>query len=170
MGYDFTGPWTEVAGHHARLLPPPVSSFEHSMPVLRRSCHHGVDFLIQQGVPRAKIVLGVAAYARFFPGCRGPGQPNAKDACGEMDYCELPRDWVTRAAVDQHAGAAWFVDDGPNGKGFVSFDAPGTVVEKARYAKAMGLRGLFYWTGSGDIEDDESLSLVATGWRGLREL
>jgi GH18 family chitinase len=38
---------------------------------------------------------------------------------------------------------------------------------KAGYAKSMGLRGLFYWTGSGDAQEG---SLVEAGAKGLREL
>ncbi len=164
MCYDFTGPWTEVSGHQAQLLPPPNP--DDVLPVLRRSSHHGIDYLVTHGFPRKKILMGIPAYARCFPGARAAGHPFRKDECSELDYCELPPEWVTSAKIEVELGAASYVDEG--GKGFVSLDVPATVRQKAGYAKAMGIGGLFYWTGVGDVEGPNSL--VAAGWAGLQEL
>lgn len=161
MSYDFTGSWTDVCGHHAQLLPPSADPNE-VYPTLRKCCQRGVDYVVSQGFPSRKVLLGVPVYARYFGQARGPGQPFS--GAGDMDYCDLPQDWVACAHVDEYVAAASFVD--PDGdKGFVSFDVPDTVRIKARYAKAMELGGLFYWTGAGDRTGDESL--VAAGWNEL---
>ncbi|KAI6087199.1 glycoside hydrolase family 18 protein [Hypoxylon rubiginosum] len=162
MGYDFHGPWTDVSGHHAQLN---AQSGSHVYPTLRNSCHRGVDYLVSKGFPKYKIILGVPVYARSFAGAHGIGQPFVSAA--EIEYYELPNDWVSTANVDRDAGAASYVDSSPGGKGFVSFDVPDTVRQKADYVNANGLGGLFYWTGVGDRRGSESL--VQAGYERLNQ-
>ncbi|KAI2609158.1 glycoside hydrolase family 18 protein [Hypoxylon sp. NC1633] len=154
MAYDFNGPWTDVSGHHAQLLPPQGAQ-HHVYPTLRNSCHRGIDYLASRGFPPRKIVLGIPVYARSFAGAHGVGQPFK--SAEETEYTDLPRDWIQSASVDHHVGAASYVDRSRGGKGFVSFDVPETVRRKAEYVKRVGLGGLFYWTGAGDIKGPESL-------------
>lgn len=162
MGYDFHGGWTETCGHHAQLLPGGGDDDDGCAP--RASCHAGVEYLIARGFPAAKIVLGVPVYGRSFRGAGGPGEPFAE--AGEIDYNELPREWIQDAVVDEAVGAASYVDpNAEDGRGFVSFDVPATVRHKADYVRAQGLGGLFYWTGVGDHDGPESL--VRAGWEGL---
>ncbi|KAI2470544.1 glycoside hydrolase family 18 protein [Annulohypoxylon bovei var. microspora] len=162
MGYDFNGPWTGVCGHHAQLRRQ-AGDEQAIHPGLRHSGHGGVSYLLARGFPARKLVLGVPAYARSFAGARGVGQPFGEAA--EVDYCDLPRAWIRDAVVDEDAAAASYVDSSPGGKGFVSFDVPRTVSLKAEYVRQMGLGGLFYWTGVGDINGPESL--VRAGYEGL---
>ncbi|EHK25718.1 glycoside hydrolase family 18 protein [Trichoderma virens Gv29-8] len=162
MTYDFCGGWTDVSGHHAQLLPP-SQDINEVYPTLRKSAHTGVTYLLSRGFPANKIILGIPAYARFFSQARGAGHPFK--GSGEIDYCDLPDKWVCEACVEEAGAAACFVDQDGD-KGFVSFDVPSTVRIKARYAKSMGLGGLFYWTGVGDRSGDESL--VAAGWSELQ--
>lgn len=158
MAYDFTGTWTQVCGHHAQLQAPgPARGALHQD--LASSGRRGVDYARSRGVRCRNIVLGVPVYARFFSGAQGPGAAFEASGVGEIDYCELPGAWIAGARVDDAAAAASFVDV-EGGKGFVSFDVPRTVAAKARYAKATGLAGLFYWTGAGDRPGDESLVLA----------
>ncbi|KAI4868455.1 glycoside hydrolase family 18 protein [Hypoxylon rubiginosum] len=162
MGYDFNGPWTDVSGHHAQLLPLPGAP-RHVYPALRNSCHRAVVYLADRGFPREKIILGVPVYARSFAGARGIGQPFRSAA--ETDYSELPDEWVSNASVDAEVGAASYVDSSLRGQGFVSFDVPDTVRQKAEYVKSNGLGGLFYWTGTGDRKGSESL--VRAGYEAM---
>ena len=150
MGYDFTGGWTDVSGHHAQLLPP-AGDISQVHQTLRASTSRGVDYLISQGFPSRKILLGIPAYCRYFVGAQGPGQPFTDS--GEMDYFDMPEEWVENARVDLTVVAASCVNE----TGFVSFDVPSTVRMKARYSQAMDLGGLFYWTGAGDRQRAESL-------------
>ena len=164
MAYDFTGAWTEVSGHHAQLLPPAGDPAD-AHHVLRASAVGGLEYLAAHGFPAGKTVLGLPAYARYFPGARAAGHPFGQ--AGEMEYCDLPGEWVGSAAVDGHSAAASWVDDG--GKGFVSFDVPETARIKARYVKAMSLAGIFYWTGTGDQPGEQSLVAASyeelnSGW------
>ncbi|KAL7783605.1 glycoside hydrolase family 18 protein [Trichoderma ceciliae] len=163
MAYDFTGSWTKVCGNHAQLHSP-RGGLQSSHPELKLCATDGVDYVLSRGFPSRKLVLGIPAYARYFPRAEGPGC--STEGAGEVDYCEIPDEWVENAVVDEAAVAAWYVDTNrDNTKGYVTFDVPRTVYIKARYAAHRSLGGLFYWTGTGDKE--ERLSLVAAGKRGL---
>lgn len=161
MAYDFTGSWTKVCGNHAQLHSP-RGDLQSSYPELKLCATDGVDYVLSRGFPSRKLVLGIPAYARYFPRAEGPGC--STESAGEMDYCEIPDQWVEDAVVDEVAVAAWYVDTNRD-KGYVTFDVPRTVYMKGRYAAHKGLGGLFYWTGTGD--KGEGLSLVTAGRRGL---
>ena len=162
MCYDFNGPWTELCGYQSQLLP--LSNNIHDVhPCLRRSGYAAVEYVTSRGFPADKIVLGIPAYARSFGGAYGVGQPFTSNA--EIDYIDLPRDWIHNASIDTDTGASFYVDRTENGKGFVTFDVPETVKQKARFVKTMGLAGLFYWTGVGDVIGPESL--VRAGFEAL---
>ncbi|KAM0276908.1 hypothetical protein ACHAQH_006280 [Verticillium albo-atrum] len=154
MAYDLTGSWTPVAGHQAQLYAPGHLA-QHDC--CRASCAAGVDYAVRQGFPARKILLGVPAYARYFPGAADAGHPF--ENAGEMNYCDFPAEWVTHARVDEQAAAAWYVD--PE-KGFASFDTPASVRIKARWVRERQLGGLMYWTGSADRPGRESL--VSAGY------
>ncbi|KAK0388387.1 hypothetical protein NLU13_4632 [Sarocladium strictum] len=161
MGYDFTRGWTEVAGHHAQLHAPKDSLLHLVKPDNKKSCAQGVDYVLGTGFPSQKVLLGIPAYARYFPKATNIGRSSHKSA-GEVDYCDMPQHWLQNADVDMELGAAAFVD---KEKGFASFDVPKSVAMKASYANAMKLGGLFYWTGLGDRDGAESL--VDAGYREL---
>ncbi|PMD58029.1 glycoside hydrolase family 18 protein [Hyaloscypha bicolor E] len=128
MGYDFAGPWTEISGHQAQLFTP----YGDGSPSLKKSCSNGVKYVLSRGFPANKLVLGIPA--------------------GEVDYESLPPEWVEKAQVDYALGVVYYIN--LQGKGFVSFDVPGT-----------GLAGLFNWTGAGDTKGESSL--VASGYKAL---
>lgn len=161
MAYDFTGSWSQVCGNHAQLHSP-RGGLQSSHPELKVCATDGVDYVLSRGFPSRKLVLGIPAYARYFPRAEGPGC--STEGAGEIDYCEIPDAWVENAVVDEAAAAAWYVDSRGE-KGYITFDVPRTVYIKARYATHKSLGGLFYWTGTGDKA--EGLSLVAAGKRGL---
>ncbi|KAL7905404.1 glycoside hydrolase family 18 protein [Trichoderma velutinum] len=161
MAYDFTGSWTNVCGNHAQLHSP-RGDLESLHPELKLCATDGVEYVLSRGFPSRKLVLGIPAYARYFPRAEGPGC--STESAGEMDYCEIPDQWVENAVVDERAVAAWYVDPDRD-KGYLTFDVPQTVYMKGKYAAHMSLGGLFYWTGTGDKA--ERLSLVAAGRRGL---
>jgi chitinase len=157
MTYDYAGPWTRTAGHHAQLFATP---HDHDT-----TCgHSALEYILSQGVPSQKVLLGIPAYGRSFLGAHGPGHGYSGSGGeeGTFEYKDLPRPG-TEEQVDDAACAAFCV--GGDG-GYVTYDNPTTVQTKARYVKERQLGGLFYWTGTGDSEDDDR-SLVMAGWNGL---
>ncbi|KAI5289171.1 hypothetical protein KEM52_000886 [Ascosphaera acerosa] len=158
MTYDFAGPWCAQSGHHAQLF---TASNPHS-PDATLSCQSALDYLHSQHVPPRKILLGIPLYGRSFPGTSSIGQAPASGADHqEFDYCDLPLPG-TEERHDDNVGAGYCID---GNAGFVSYDTPRTVQQKARFAQTRGLGGLFYWHAAADA--DGSRSLVRTGYNAL---
>lgn len=157
--YDFSGPWSQTAAHHAQLFTPPHPPND----AARLSCRSAVEYPISRGVRRYKILLGIPLYGRSYLGANAIGQlyNGSAGEDGTFDYKSLPRPG-TQELVDQQAGAAYCV--GGDG-GFVSYDNPQTVRMKGIYARERGLGGLFYWNGPAD--DARPRSLVETGFSAL---
>ncbi|KAI2789054.1 Endochitinase B [Penicillium oxalicum] len=154
MAYDFSGPWNPQTGHQAQLFGSPISGSA------------AVDYVLSQGVPSRKVILGVPVYGRSFLGSDGPGQryTGAGGEDGVFDYSELPRSGSTEY-YDKAAGAASCV--GPDG-GFVTYDIPATVQQKAEFVTSSKLGGLFYWHICSDARGPRSL--IETGYNTLHEM
>lgn len=161
MTYDFSGPWTSICGHHAQLYTPQRPHDDAS----RTSCSSGVAYVLAQGVPNGKILMGIPTYGRSFLGAKKAGDTFSGHAGeeGTFEYRDLPRPKAS-SKFDDNVGAAYCV--GGDG-GFVSYDTPKSVSMKADFVRQQKLGGLFYWTGTGDTND--SSSLVECGWRGLQQ-
>lgn len=154
MAYDFAGPWEAQTGHQAQLHGSPTSGYS------------AVDYVLSQGVPPRKIILGVPVYGRSFLGSHGPGQryTGCGGENGVFDYRDLPRPG-TQEVYDKQAGAAYCV--GADG-GFVTYDNPATVQQKAEFVTSSKLGGLFYWHICSDARG--SRSLLETGYNTLHEM
>jgi chitinase len=172
MAYDFTGSWSQKAGHHAQLFSGNSSEASGSA---------AVDYVICTGFPAAKILLGVPVYGRSFLGATGPGQSyeGLGGEGGTFEYKQLPRPG-TEEVVNTRVVAAFCI--GGDG-GFVSYDNPETVKMKAKYCIERGLgvsffhicswslarlteQGLFYWTGTADTPPGPR-SLISAGFKAL---
>ena len=159
MAYDFSGPWTSTSGHHAQLHTP---SNPHNFAACT-SCASAVQYLMDRNVPSRKILLGIPAYGRSFLGANDVGQKYEGHGGheGAYEYWKLPlRGSVEH--VDEKVGAAYCV--GGDG-GFVSYDNSKTVRMKAKFAKEMGLAGLFYWNAFGDRKGQKGL--ITEGYKAL---
>lgn len=155
MCYDYSGPWTPTAQHHAQLFSPTDAHAP--------SGHAAVSFCLAHGIPPSKLLLGIPCYGRSFLGASAPGDAYSGHAGdeGTFEYRDLPRPG-SQAFLDDKSVAAYAL--GGDG-GFVSYDMPCTVKMKARYVKERGLAGLFYWTGTGDrVDGGEEGSLVMAGY------
>lgn len=154
MAYDFSGPWEAETGHQAQLYGSPISGYS------------AVDYVLSQGVPSRKIILGVPVYGRSFLGSNGPGQryTGTGGEDGVFDYRDLPRP-EAQEYHDKEAGAASCV--GPDG-GFVTYDIPATVQQKAEFVTSSRLGGLFYWHICSDARGPRSL--IETGYNTLHEM
>lgn len=159
MTYDFSGPWTNLCGHHAQLYSPRNPHND----AARLSCSSAVAYVQSRGVRDKKILLGVPAYGRSFLGSSkaGDGFSGHGGEEGTFEYKDLPRPGAV-VNFDKEVGAVYCV--GGNG-GFVTYDDARTVQMKAQFALKEGLAGLFFWTGTGDTQD--STSLVETSYRSL---
>jgi chitinase len=151
MTYDYYGPWTQVAGHHAPVIPPDDPDLG---PV-------GIQPLLDAGIPPSKLVDGIAAYGRGWQ--VGPTGALVSNYNGR-DGVELYRDLAVTALgpagtgisgyevhYDKalHAYSLW----NPAARIYVGYDDPRAVAEKGRIALKLGLAGLFGWELSQDDGD-----------------
>lgn len=126
MAYDFTS--AAQAGHHAQLYPNRPGE---------ESGASGITYLLNNGFPANKILLGIPCYGRSFLGATAAGEPSRGNGGeeGTFEYKHLPR-LNSQEHVDPRVAAAFCV--GGDG-GFVSYDNPDTVRMKGDFCKAKGL-------------------------------
>lgn len=186
MAYDFIDPSAEItqSGHHAQLRCP--QGAKEGIVAAKTSEQTATQFLLEQGVAREKILLGVPLYGRSFLGATGPGQPFNGDGGQEggiFEYRHLPitepdghrggqssdADAITPCAeqFDPDREVAWCV--GPqleDRDGFITYDNATSVEAKAKFVKEEGLGGMFYWHIGFDKPKGEG-SLVDVGGNAL---
>ncbi|KAH9832204.1 glycoside hydrolase family 18 protein [Rhodofomes roseus] len=140
MAYDFSGSWDQIANHQANLFGGPVSASQ------------AVQWYIDQGVPRSKIILGIPLYGRSFMNTEGPGTPfqgigQGSWEQGVYDYRALPPpgSYLLR---DQDAVASWSYNY--QTKEMVSFDSEEIGRRKGEWIAQEGLGGSMFWELSGD--------------------
>ena len=98
------------------------------IPWLLTSCYNGVAILSRGGFPTSKTILGIPAYARFFPAAKKAGDTFNRHLAGSVDWREVPNEWKRASKVDTKLGAAYHVEKDVNdAKGFVSLDTPASV-------------------------------------------
>ncbi len=166
MTYDFEGGWSDHAGHNAQLHPHPgheTTTF---------ACSTSVQYLIDQGVPRSKIALGLAFYGRGVI-CNGPaalGAPTVKvpktiqpdgPIITAADFASWePFDATpTYQRITQLMGAGWTrhwddVSKVPyltKGNSFLSYDDSRSIGCKAAHVRQQDLGGVIVWHAYGDL-------------------
>ena len=152
MTYDFTPEKAFAArgdfsggggppGHHANLHASAATE------------GYGADAMVrtlaEAGVPRAKMVIGAAFYARewkevdwsagTFPAATPKGS-----FVGTTPYKAIGA--RQGRSYDEAAGAAYVADGGS----FLSFDDPRSICAKGQWATRHGLAGIFAWEASHD--------------------
>jgi len=140
MAYDFAGSWDTVANHQANLYGGPLSASA------------AVQWYINSGVPRDKVVLGIPLYGRSFSNTKGPGSPfsgigQGTWESGVYDYRVLPLPGST-VHVDPNAVGSWTYD--ASKEEMISFDNEEIARMKGKYIRKEGLGGSMVWELSGD--------------------
>jgi chitinase len=162
MAYDFSGPWVERTAHQSQLFTP---AQPHNISA-QLSCQAAIEYVLEQGVRPNKVLLGVPLYGRSFLDSDNIDQ-SFSDCGGEsgcFDYCDLPRPGATVHHDNEVCADYCSGGDG----GFVTYDTPHTVKQKAKFVSDTGLGGLFYWQITADKKGCESL--VETGYRTLHDI
>lgn len=128
VAYDFFGTWTSKTGHHAQL---------YTMNKDEPSASTGVAYVMSQGFPPKRILLGIPTYGRSFLKANGPGQDfnGVGGQDGTFEYGELPRKGCKEIVDRRYIAAQCVGGDG----GFVTYDNPETVKVKAEFCKQKGL-------------------------------
>lgn len=157
MTYDFYGMWSPVAGHHTTL--------RSSSPQADDSLERAVANLEKAGVPRSKLVAGVAMYGRGFTGVSETKAGAAKTGAypggeGAQGYREIAGR-ILDAKGKGRAGyqsiwdpvtQSWSLFN-PKLKLWMGYDDPRAVLAKGQFVRDQGLAGVFAWELSQDNGD-----------------
>ncbi len=158
MAYSFYGQWDAISNHNAPLFPP-VNATQPGY-----SCAEAVEALLHNGVPPAKINLGVAFYGRSYltSGTAGlhtltSGKPDSERFArsgATPSYYEIARQLRNGTYAyhwDDAAQVPYLVER--SGASFVSFDDERSIGLKAHYVRVKQLRGVAIWDITGEYED-----------------
>lgn len=143
MSYDLINGYSTETGHHTAL---------YSTPSQKESTHNAVQYLIKIGVPRNKIVIGAAFYARVWEnvpdtknGLYQPGKfktgINFKDFSSKLKGFEFFWDDIAKAPFAYHR----------KDKLFATFDDRKSIQLKTKYVVEEKLDGIMFWELSHDI-------------------
>ncbi|MEU6840560.1 glycoside hydrolase family 18 chitinase [Streptomyces sp. NPDC046716] len=159
MTYDFFGAWAAkgpTAPHS------PLTSYS-GIPQSGFTSADAIAKLKAQGVPAAKLLLGIGFYGRGWTGVtqKEPGGTATGPAAGTYeqgieDYKVLKTKCPSNGTV---AGTAYAFC----GSDWWSYDTPATIGSKMSWAKSQGLGGAFFWEFSGDTANGELVTAVANG-------
>ena len=164
LTYDFHGPWeaTGPTQFHSNLFLSPNDPNPLGSPV-RVSVNDVVNAYLRGGAPSSKLVIGVPAYGHGWTGVpagstNGLFQPATGPAsdpefgAGTASYRTL-KTFTGQSFRDRATRGFWKYD----GTTFWAYDDPEVLREKASYARARGLGGMYMWELS---LDDEQATLV----------
>ena len=140
MSYDLVHGFSTRTGHHTPL---------HATPAQSASAERAVHLLDSLGVPRRKVVIGGAFYARVFKevdatgnGLHRPGVFSTYMRYSVLDTAITPaRGWALHR--DAKAGAPYAYR--ATTREFATFDDATSLAGKARYVRREGLGGLMFW-------------------------
>lgn len=156
MTYDMR-PGQMTTGHHTALYPPAEFMADNSVA-------QALERYLDAGVPRCKIVIGVAFYGRHWKGgAAGEGIHLETDTYAEYgpaynDIIKLVEQEGYQAYWDDTACAPYLL--GPDL--FISYDDPRSVALKCEYIQEQNLLGIMYWVHGLD-DTGELLETMAAG-------
>jgi chitinase len=154
MSYDIVNGFSTSTGHHTSLFSTP------EQPI---SLDFGVKRLISLGVPRSKIVIGAAFYARTWE--------QVADQKHGLYQSGAFKSYVPYRNMEQLSPANGFVHyrdslaQAPYAysaaqKVFATFDDPISLARKTKYARSEKLGGIMFWELSSDTDDGVLLKAI----------
>ena len=152
MSYDLVGGYATVTGHHTPL---------YSSKQQKESTDNAVRYLLGIGVPRAKIVIGAAFYARVWENVSS--QNNGLHQSGKFKRGVNYRNFASDLSGfdlywDNEANARYGYN--PQAKQFATFDDKRSIMLKTEYAIGNGLGGIMFWELSLDQLKDGLLDTI----------
>jgi chitinase len=151
MTYDFTGEWTNYAGHHSPLF---ASSKQPGGS--GRSTEATMKYLLEErGLPANRLAVGIPLYGRGFavpePYASTKNKAATKGRVPRGDYSNLhklkneqgwPRTW------DEETKNPWLTS--PDHTIVIGYDDAESVAIKTEWAMKRGFRGVFFWQINAD--------------------
>jgi len=155
MTYNYSGPWSPVAGHNAPLHA--RRDLGYSLSVAR-----SVEFVLgERGLPAEKLLLGIPFYGRLFKGSElygsaSGGEPYRYSAIlGLMDENGWTEEWDAVSEVPYSINT----EDSE----ILVYDDPESVGRKCLFAIEHGLAGIGVWALGYDLVDGGQPLVEAVG-------
>lgn len=152
MSYDLVGGYATVTGHHTPL---------YSTPQQHESTDNAVQYLIRIGVPRDKIVIGGAFYARVWERVpainKGLYQPGAFKQ--SVDYKDFEAAFQGFETFWDETAQAPYRYDSARGL-FATHDDERSIGLKTQYAIDQKLQGIMFWELSLDKNQNGMLDAI----------
>lgn len=155
MSYDLVHGNSTVTGHHTPLF---------STPMQEASAHKAIRYLTRKGVPKSKIVIGAAFYARmwerveaFNDGLYQPGKFKASVPYNHFSS-EITKEGGFEFFWDETALAPYAYNT--KQKLFVTYDDKRSIGEKTKYAIDQKLNGIMFWELTHDVETGGLLDTI----------
>lgn len=147
MCYDYHGSWdTSVTGAQAALFDPKSNI----------TTHYGLGRWIKAGLLRNKLIMGLPLYGRTWKlkdsSSTGVGAPAVDVGPGDggtMTFKEIEAFNKENNATVVYDAATVSVYS-VAGTSWIGYDDPRSIFVKVKYAKALKLRGYFFWAVNGD--------------------
>jgi len=150
MTYDFTHGFSAKTGHHTCLFGSKVNSDA-------LSADKAVKICLNHGIPASRLVLGCAFYGRGWDVSDGSSNglyASVASGCVSYSYRDLVSGFINmngyRRYWDDDAKAPYLW----NGKHFITYDDPESLVHKSAYIKSHGLGGAMFWEYSQDYNNE----------------
>lgn len=157
MTYDFAGPWTDFAGHHAAFRPSSKDPRDQAYSV-QTSMEYWRD---EKQMPADRLVVGIPLYGRGFP-VSEPWEPVLSENTHESNpylgigYWKiaalLANGWTAR--MDSETGVPWAT--APDSSAVIGYEDEDSVAGKVGWAMESGFRGIFFWHIGHDRFEDGS--------------
>ena len=149
MSYDFFNSLTKTTGHHAGLY---ASA---SAAPRDRNADASIKQHLAAGIPKEKLVLGVAFYGRGFAGVNPPNhglnQPYERYE-GDHSYAELAEKLIDKSGFvrywDGRAKSPYLWNAAE--KRFITYDDKFSIRAKSNYVRDHKLGGIMFWEMSQD--------------------
>lgn len=155
MSYDLTNGYSPVTGHHTPLYST-ASQIE--------STENGLRLLDSLGVPREKVVIGAAFYARVWEGVpnKNQGLHQAGKFKEAVAYRDLDNYFQNNPGFAYHWDSTAQAPYGYNpAKGlFATYDDSLSIARKTRFALENNLGGIMFWELSGDKGEKSLLEVI----------
>lgn len=155
MSYDLVNGGSTLTGHHTPL---------YSTPQQKSSADRAINYLDSLGIPREKIVIGAAFYARIWEaidksssGLYQPGIFKEAVLYREMQAYEKENPGFNRY-WDTTAQAPYSFN--PEKGVFATYDNPTSIAAKTNYVIENGLGGIMFWQLSGDQPENGLLDVI----------
>lgn len=155
MSYDLINGYSLVTGHHTPL---------YSTPEQIESVDHAVRYLDSVGVPKNKMVIGAAFYARIFD--VDTNMNNGLYQAGKF-FKSVSYNQFDRKALEQQ-GYTYYWDDtaqapymyNPAVKKIYTFDDERSLMLKTKYALDQHLNGIMFWELTNDNRNHDLLNAI----------